>query len=148
MRTLKRIILHCSATPDYEKESSAFNLIGASDIDVWHKHRGFKSPSGVHIGYHFVVRQSGVVEVGRPLTEIGAHAAGENSDSVGVCYVGTHRPTDAQVTSLLKIAEDLYKRFGLGAECWHGHYEYANKTCPGLPMTMFKRLVFLHLNRS
>lgn len=147
MRDIGRIILHCSATFDYDKDNKAFDLIGAKDIDVWHSHRGFKSPSGVHIGYHFVVRRSGVIEVGRPLHEAGAHAQGENSDSIGVCYVGTHRPTDAQVTSLLKIADDLYRRFGLGAECWHGHYEYANKTCPGLPMTMFKRLVFLHLNR-
>lgn len=147
MRPIRRIVLHCSATPDYDRGSSAFDLIGAADIDVWHRYRGFKSPSGIHIGYHKVVRRTGVIEPGRPFEEIGAHVQGENTDSIGICYVGTQRPTDAQVESLLLIAKDLHDRFGLGADAWHGHYEYANKTCPGLPMSMFRRLVELYLNQ-
>lgn len=136
MRELKRIILHCSATHDYEPDSSAFDLIGAKDIDVWHKHRGWNG-----IGYHYVVRRTGVIERGRPLLEIGAHAKGENTDTVGVCYVGTRRPTDAQLDSLLVLAKKFYTGYGLGAQAWHGHYEFSNKECPGLPINLFRKLV-------
>lgn len=77
------IVVHCSAT-------RAGQDVKASDIDKWHKERGFKC-----IGYHFVVDLDGTIEAGRPLTMSGAHCntAGfsgrvYNSHSIGVCYVG------------------------------------------------------------
>ena len=77
------IVVHCSAT-------RAGQDVKASDIDKWHKERGFK-----WIGYHFVVDLDGTIEAGRPLTMSGAHCntsglSGRvyNSHSIGVCYVG------------------------------------------------------------
>lgn len=77
------IIVHCSAT-------RAGQDIKASDIDKWHKERGFKM-----IGYHFVVDLDGKIEPGRPLTMSGAHCdtaglSGKvyNSHSIGICYIG------------------------------------------------------------
>ena len=77
------IVVHCSAT-------RAGQDVKASDIDKWHKERGFKC-----IGYHFVVDLDGTIEAGRPLTMSGAHCntsglSGRvyNSHSIGVCYVG------------------------------------------------------------
>ena len=48
-----------------------------------HKQRGFAK-----IGYHYVVQLDGTVEVGRKESEVGAHAQGHNSDSIGICYIG------------------------------------------------------------
>jgi N-acetyl-anhydromuramyl-L-alanine amidase AmpD len=77
------IVVHCSAT-------RAGQDVKASDIDKWHKERGFKC-----IGYHFVVDLDGAIEAGRPLTMSGAHCntsglSGKvyNSHSIGICYVG------------------------------------------------------------
>lgn len=42
MRTINRIILHCTATPRGRH-------VTVSDIDRWHKARGFAG-----IGYHYV----------------------------------------------------------------------------------------------
>jgi N-acetylmuramoyl-L-alanine amidase len=77
------IVIHCSATRDGQD-------VRASDIDKWHKERGFKM-----IGYHYVIDLDGKVEVGRPLTMSGAHCntagvSGKvyNSHSIGICYVG------------------------------------------------------------
>jgi N-acetylmuramoyl-L-alanine amidase len=70
------IVLHCSATKPSQD-------IGADTIAEWHISRGFGG-----IGYHFVIRRNGALEAGRPLEDIGAHVAGHNSNSVGVCMVG------------------------------------------------------------
>lgn len=70
------IVIHCSATP-------ASRDIGAADIDTMHKGQGWQG-----IGYHFVIRRNGRVEVGEDLKKVGSHVQGFNSVSVGVCMVG------------------------------------------------------------
>ena len=77
------IVIHCSAT-------RAGQDVHASDIDKWHKERGFAM-----IGYNYVITLDGKVEVGRPLNRDGAHCntagvSGKayNKHSSGICYVG------------------------------------------------------------
>jgi N-acetyl-anhydromuramyl-L-alanine amidase AmpD len=75
-KTTDLIVFHCSATkPDQD--------IGAEVIRGWHVKKGWSD-----IGYHFVVRRNGALELGRPLLDIGAHVQGFNASSVGVCMVG------------------------------------------------------------
>lgn len=72
----KFVVWHCSATrPGLD--------IGAHEIREWHLSRGFDD-----IGYHLVIRRDGTLETGRSLDSIGAHVAGHNADSVGICMVG------------------------------------------------------------
>lgn len=71
-----KIVVHCSAT----RPSSD---IGVKQIRDWHMSNGWSD-----IGYHIVIRRDGTVELGRDLQAIGAHVAGHNSDSIGVCMVG------------------------------------------------------------
>jgi N-acetylmuramoyl-L-alanine amidase len=78
MRTIDTIIVHCSATP-------ASMDIGAREIRQWHRSTPFNFKD---IGYHYVIRRDGAVEVGRPLAMPGAHAAGHNHSSIGLCLVG------------------------------------------------------------
>lgn len=73
---VKYIVVHCSASPPDAD-------VGAAEIDRWHRKRGF-----LKIGYHFVIRRSGEVETGRPLSEAGAHEPRVNSCSVSICLVG------------------------------------------------------------
>ena len=72
------IIIHCSAT----KPSQS---VGVDRIREWHM-----SPprNWSDVGYHFVIRRDGALELGRPLHLVGAHCAGYNSTSVGVCLEG------------------------------------------------------------
>lgn len=72
----KYIIIHCSATPPSMD-------IGAKDIDRWHRAKGW-----LGIGYHYVIKRDGTVEMGRKLEDAGAHAEGHNHHSVGVCMIG------------------------------------------------------------
>jgi N-acetyl-anhydromuramyl-L-alanine amidase AmpD len=75
-KATKYIVIHCSATrPEMD--------IGVEEIRKWHMAKGWSD-----VGYHFVIRRNGKVEKGRIINDIGAHVAGYNAVSVGVCLVG------------------------------------------------------------
>ena len=76
MQQCNKIVIHCSDTPPDRD-------VTADDIRQWHLDRGWTD-----IGYHYVVRLDGAVEVGRPLSLQGAHVQGHNADSIGICIVG------------------------------------------------------------
>lgn len=124
MRDIKRIILHCTAT----KESKR---VSVSDIDSWHKARGWKG-----IGYHYVLDQDGVIHYGRDVADQGAHVSGHNVDSIGVAYVGglldngevADTMTIHQDVSFLMLVRSL--RIVFGNLTLHGHNEFSNKACP------------------
>lgn len=101
-RKIKDIIIHCAATPNGRD-------IRAKDIDVMHKARGFKrasqsirsfNPHLSSIGYHYLICVDGAIETGRGIEEIGAHVAGSNAQSIGICLVGLDKYTEAQWESL------------------------------------------------
>lgn len=124
MRTINKIIIHCSATPEGRYHSVA-------DITSWHKQRGFAD-----IGYHYVIYLDGSIHEGRPLEMPGAHTLGQNANSIGICYIGgidkNGKPKDtrtlAQKKALIKLVADLKERYPDATV--HGHNEYANKACP------------------
>jgi N-acetylmuramoyl-L-alanine amidase len=129
----KKIILHCSDTPD---EGDRYGLL---DIDRWHKARGW---SGV--GYHYIIRRSGMVEVGRPETEIGAHTQGQNENSLGICLVGTRIFTGFQYQSMTTLIKAIQVRHQIYTDEIYGHYEFNSaKTCPGLDMTLVRAFLDL-----
>jgi N-acetylmuramoyl-L-alanine amidase len=85
------IVIHCTATrPSMD--------IGRVEVDAWHRHRGF-----LGIGYHYVIRQDGLLEEGRDSEQIGAHARGFNAISISIAMVGG--VTEEDVT----ISEDNFK---------------------------------------
>lgn len=75
-REVRLLIVHCSATRcdrDFSVEA----------LRRCHLQRGFAG-----IGYHFYITRDGEVHVCRPANQIGAHAAGWNDKSLGICYEG------------------------------------------------------------
>lgn len=125
MRKITEIIVHCTAT-------KAGREVSASEIDSWHRARGFRC-----IGYHYVVGLDGRITEGRPVGEIGAHCLGHNAGSIGVVYVGglsakdgspADTRTPAQKEAMLNLISALLRRFP-GATV-HSHYEFAAKACP------------------
>lgn len=75
-REVRLLVIHCSATR-YDRDFPVEALRAS------HKARGFAD-----IGYHFYVTRDGEIHRCRPLNQIGAHAAGWNDQSVGICYEG------------------------------------------------------------
>lgn len=124
MRDIEKIIIHCSATVggvDFDR----------NDIDKWHKQRGWSG-----IGYHYVVKLDGNIQVGRSIKSTGAHAKGYNSKSIGICYIGgldrdkkaKDTRTEEQKESLIEIISFLKLDFP-DAEVL-GHNDLSNKSCP------------------
>lgn len=118
-------IIHCAYTPP-EMD------IGAAEIDVWHRERGFSG-----IGYHHVVRRSGATEAGRALNRQGAHCKGHNKGTWGVCLVGGKSRggecednfTSQQFMSLLSILR-VYRGINSKLEIV-GHNHFApDRGCP------------------
>lgn len=113
-KDIDAIVIHCSATREGQD-------VHASDIDKWHKERGFKM-----IGYNYVIDLNGHVEVGRPLTMDGAHCntagvSGKvyNKHSIGICYVGgldkngnaKDTRTPAQKIAIRKLVDKLMDEY-------------------------------------
>jgi N-acetyl-anhydromuramyl-L-alanine amidase AmpD len=140
MRAIRKIILHCSAS-DF------------GDVDVirgWHLERGFAD-----IGYHYVIlngkrfagytysdKIDGIVEIGRPIQARGAHCAGNNYDSIGICMIGDKIFTEKQIKAVLLLISGLRERFGNIPV--YGHYEMPSgikqgKTCPNIDMDKFRK---------
>ena len=121
------ITVHCSATPSEQD-------VHIADIRRWHKKRGWRD-----VGYHFVIRRNGDVELGRPLSQTGAHVKGHNKGNIGVCMVGgcnsELQPEDnftlAQRKALFGLVAALQEQFLISDENVKGHKDWGvNKACP------------------
>lgn len=88
------------------------------------------------IGYHFVVRKNGTVELGRPVDCIGSHAYGENSHTIGIHLCGNFEigePTAEQIEAAARLIADLAEDYGLtvNEDTVVGHRDLMATACPG-----------------
>ena len=71
------IVVHCAAT------KSSMD-IGYKEIRKWHvEDNGWDD-----VGYHYIIKRDGTVEVARAEAFQGAHAPAVNSKSIAICLVG------------------------------------------------------------
>ena len=128
-KSTERIVVHCSDT-------LAGQDVGAAEIRGWH----VNERHWIDIGYHLVVRRSGLLELGRPLWALGAHVEGFNHNSVGVCLVGGRGPrgwednfTPPQWSSLkfvVQLLRDGVYRGQITDICGHCDFPGVSKMCP------------------
>lgn len=126
-RAINRIIIHYSNTPEtwYAARSLAEKH---AEIDRWHREeRGWSGG----FGYHRLIDRDGAVMQGRPFERAGAHAVGHNADSIGICYIGNSRPTQAQFVTLERECSDLQARYGIPDSGVIGHRDVGATLCPG-----------------
>lgn len=128
MRKINHIIIHCS-----DSDISLGHTI--SDIDQWHKDRGFKravltgsNTTHKHIGYHYVIEVDGTIKIGRGEGEIGAHCEGKNTDSLGICVIGKSDFNKQEVCALEGLVGRLRAKHPKAL--LSGHYRWSKKTCP------------------
>ena len=124
-KSTESIVIHCSAT----KSSMDIGLV---EIRKWHvEDNGWRD-----VGYHYIIRRNGELELGRRHDDTGAHAAGYNHKTIGVCMVGgmaddnsaENNFTDKQWTSV----SDLIKQIKVNYPDVNviGHNEISSKECP------------------
>lgn len=127
------IFVHCSATqPDWMDGQPLSAKV--AEIARWHKKRGWGT-----IGYHWVIDRNGEVAKGRDESMPGAHVAGHNVGSVGICLIGGHGSnendrfgehyTNEQEVALFNLIQDISARTNVTHI--RGHNEVAAKACPG-----------------
>lgn len=139
MRKINEIIIHCSDTQEGRD-------VTAGDIRRWHTTPKEKGGRGWRdIGYHYVIRLDGTIELGRPLEKAGAHCIGRkgedhNSHSIGICYIGGRHirkdgtwewadtRTEEQRDAMARLVAMLLEAFPRATV--HGHYEFATRACP------------------
>ncbi|MBE6284217.1 MAG: N-acetylmuramoyl-L-alanine amidase [Mediterranea massiliensis] len=125
MRSIRLIVIHCSAT-------RANRRYTVDDCRRDHRDRGFAD-----IGYHYYITRDGEVHAGRPLSQVGAHARGFNRYSIGICYEGgldnDGRPADTrtpqQRTSLDNLLTRLKAAFPQARIVGHNQLN-PHKACP------------------
>ena len=139
MAKLKRLVLHCTATPEGRE-------VSAADIRHWHCDPVSKGGRGwKQVGYTDMIHLDGKVErlvknnedANVDPWEVTNGAAGYNSTSRHVVYVGgvakdgktpKDTRTTAQKTALAAYVKDFHKRFpGIPIV---GHNQLAAKACP------------------
>jgi len=124
VRDIHKIIIHTADVPNGRETH-------ASDIDLWHKERGWSG-----IGYHYVITLDGMVEQGRPIEKVGAHVKGHNKNSIGICLIGDDKFTRPQWDCLHQLLADLGLQYP--ASTVHGHHEFnADKTCPNFNVSQW-----------
>jgi N-acetylmuramoyl-L-alanine amidase len=67
--------------------------IGFTEVDAWHRHRGF-----LGCGYQIIIRRDGTIEEGRQIDSVGAHARGFNHKSIGIALVGGVTEDDIKIS--------------------------------------------------
>lgn len=127
------IVVHCAAT------TSTMD-IGKEEIDRWHRARGWFG-----IGYHYVIRRDGTLEIGRPEDAVGAHVANNNSDTLGICLAGglaqdkktpEDNFTEAQFATLSSLLLKLKAKYPKADIKGHGEFPPPNlgRACPVFPL--------------
>lgn len=141
-RTIKEIIVHCSATPEGRHHT-------VEDVRQWHKANGWAD-----VGYHYLIYLDGSIHTGRDVDKIGAHCGkdGHNTYSIGVCYIGGEegelnekgqivakkkngRPIDKdtrtkwQKESLIYLLKELRKLYPKAIIAGHHDFD-KSKSCP------------------
>lgn len=140
-RTINKLILHCTATPEGEDYS-------IDSIDNSHKARNFSyyidpdTGKKSYIGYHYIIKRDGTIVRCRPENVRGCHTSNHNYDSIGIAYIGgcparsvknwnmhgKDTRTEAQkaaITSLVKKLKCKYPKAEI-----YGHCDFAAKACP------------------
>lgn len=125
---IRHIVLHYSATyPDQD--------LDVDDIRKMHKARGFND-----VGYHYIIKRDGTVQKGRADSVVGAHVAGHNTGSLGICCiggieratgpnVGVDNRTQAQKDATVLLVNDLLRKHPNAKVV--GHRDLKPTQCPG-----------------
>lgn len=125
MRTIKYLVLHCTATPQ--------STTVISIKRYWQNFLRWKSP-----GYHFIIKPNGEIVELLPIEHIANGVRGYNSESIHISYIGGvdkyQRPLDNrtsyQIGSTKFLLNRLKKQFPKAEILGHRDFPNVNKACP------------------
>ena len=127
MRYIDKLIVHCTATPQFKD-------FDVEDVRDWH----VKGNGWSDVGYHFLIKLDGTLQEGRPMERSGSHVRGQNKSSIGIAYVGgmdkdmdewIDTRTPEQKDAIFNLLMDL--KFQFPDAVVYGHNDFTDKkVCP------------------
>ncbi len=133
-----KLTIHHTYTPNNDTVSMPARI---RQIQAYH----IDSRGWCDIGYHFLVGQDGQVYQGRYENKTGAHAAGANTNNVGISFVGDFSnvaPSQAMMDAAARIMNAMVNTYGIqrNRSRIKGHREVGSTStaCPG--QQLFNRL--------
>jgi|GEM_PF-147245 len=138
MRTIKYIVLHCTATPQ--------NTTIESIQRYWRVNLGWKNP-----GYHFIIKPNGEAVQLLPIENIANGVAGYNTPSIHISYIGgvdaAGKPLDNRTPEQKQTQIALIKKFKqqFPNAVVRGHRDFPNvhKACPSFDVRTWLQSVGL-----
>lgn len=140
MRKITHIVIHHSLTKDGEE-------LNWRAIRKYH----IQTNGWSDVGYHYGIERVGKVvtlQYGRSVLSVGAHVAGFNSNSIGICIVGNYdkiKPPKDLLNKAQIVVKALQDAFKIPRKNVIGHREAqelikykSRKSCPGLKFDMDK----------
>lgn len=139
MRTIKYIVLHCTATQPSATVKSIQNY--------WKNTLKWKNP-----GYHFLIEANGKVNSLLPIEQVSNGVAGFNSNSIHISYIGgidkkgfpKDTRTPDQVSAQIQLIKDLKLKFPNAEILGHRDFPGVTKACPSFDVREWLKCV--HLN--
>ncbi|XP_034405105.1 peptidoglycan recognition protein 5 [Cyclopterus lumpus] len=125
----KRAVIHHTALPRCKDEKECKSRIASIQRNHMTE-RGFDD-----IGYNFLVGEDGSVYEGRGWGVVGAHAKGNNDDSVGIAFMGDFNvgtpSTEAMSSVKLLLQSGVCEGFLIPKFTVVGHRDLGQTECPG-----------------
>lgn len=124
MRKINLIVVHCS-------DSDIASHDNIETIRRWH----VEERKWSDVGYHYFIDKAGEIHPGRNVATPGAHVAGHNAGSIGVCLSGRKLFNDSQFRSLESLLKKLCEKYGLDKKDILAHADLQPaKTCPNFDL--------------
>ncbi len=138
MRTIKHIVIHCTAT---NREAKV-----ASIVKYWKEKLGWKNA-----GYHFIFDQNGRVTMLQPLHKPSNGVRGYNTSSIHISYIGgidkDGKPQDTRTQSQYVVMAALIKAlkgaYPDAVVLGHRDFPKVKKACPSFEVSTFLKEIAL-----
>lgn len=130
-----KIIVHHSYRPE---DSVLFSEFDAITRYYTEQHEPPYSDNPYHYGIEYVQGEL-VVKKGRDEDTVGAHAYGQNSQSIGIVFIGNFNdkiPSDEMLMKGAELIAEIHSR--RGDLPIYGHRHFSTKTCPGTHFPLWK----------
>lgn len=136
MRTIKYIVLHCTATPQ--------NTTIESIKNYWKNVLKWKNP-----GYHYMIKANGEVVNTLPIDQIANGVAGYNTPSIHISYIGgvdakgqpLDNRTQAQKESQIQLLKALKQKFPNAIIKGHRDFPGVKKACPSFDVKTWLKAI-------
>ena len=138
MRTIKYLVLHCTATPQNTSVRSIQNY--------WKNNLGWKNP-----GYHYLIESNGTVHNLLDIKLVSNGVAGYNSNSIHISYIGgidrNNKPldnrTDKQIAEMIRLLKEFKGMFPDAIIKGHRDFPNVAKACPSFDTSKWIRSIGL-----